>query len=97
MYVFGGTKLATEKLTNELWALDLATTTWALIGTKSTNNSSDAFLPIAVRSHTAHVVGTKMVVLFGLTYVENSYVQEFDFSKFTQKLRGQVFSCLLLF
>ena len=83
MYVFGGTKLATEEITNELWALDLAAMTWALIGTNY--NTSVRSLPVPVRSHTAHVVGSKMVVLLGLTSVEDviiSYVQEFDFGKF---------------
>lgn len=82
MYVFGGTKVLSEEMTNELWALDLTTMTWALI---ETNNSSTAFLPIPVRSHTAHVVGSKMVVMLGMTSLEDStvsLVQEFDFSEF---------------
>ena len=41
-------------------------------------------LPLPVRSHTAHVVGSKMVVLFGLSSGAEtliSYVQEYDFCK----------------
>lgn len=42
------------------------------------------FLPLPVRSHTAHVVGSKMIVLFGLssgTEVLISYVQEYNFGE----------------
>eukprot|EP00731_Ephydatia_muelleri_P020317 Em0013g44a len=89
MYVFGGTKVLSEEMTNELWALDLTTMTWALI---ETNNSSTAFLPIPVRSHTAHVVGSKMVVMLGMTSLEDStvsLVQEFDFITETWSLPVQ--------
>ena len=41
-------------------------------------------LPLPVRSHTAHVIGNKMVTLFGLSSgrtVFLSYVQVFDFGE----------------
>ena len=44
--------------------------------------SRDDYHPIAVRSHTAHVVGSKMVVFFGLSQGELPFVpfvQEYDF------------------
>ena len=47
--------------------------------------SGRSCLPIPVRSHTAHVVGTKMVVIFGLSSGEEnavSFVQEYDFGEF---------------
>ena len=46
--------------------------------------SEENFLPLPVRSHTAHVVGSKMIVLFGLSSGAEtliSYVQEYDFGK----------------
>ena len=40
-------------------------------------------LPVAVRDHTAHVVGNKMVVFFGYAPATNdviiNFVQEYDF------------------
>ena len=42
------------------------------------------YLPLPVRSHTAHVIGSKMVVLFGLTSDSLhliDFVQEYDFGK----------------
>ena len=46
--------------------------------------SEESFLPLPVRSHTAHVVDSKMIVLFGVSSGAEtliSYVQEYDFSK----------------
>lgn len=51
--------------------------------TSDTESASEP-LPIPVRSHTAHVIGNKMVTLFGLSSgrtVLLSYVQEFDFGE----------------
>ena len=42
------------------------------------------YLPMPVRSHTTHIVGSKMVVLFGYSNREDvfiSYVQEYDIGK----------------
>ena len=42
------------------------------------------YLPMPVRSHTAHIVGSKMVVLFGYSSREDifiSYVQEYNIGK----------------
>lgn len=47
--------------------------------------SNQVTLPIRVRSHTAHMVGTVMVVLFGVSDTQHSFlsfVQEYDMSKF---------------
>ena len=48
-------------------------------------HSERNLLPLPVRSHTAHVVGSKMIILFGLssgseTFV--SYIQEYNFGKY---------------
>ena len=40
--------------------------------------------PIRVRGHTAHVIGSTMVVLFGMTDTQRGfidYIQEYDFGK----------------
>ena len=45
------------------------------------------YLPLPVRSHTAHVIGSTMVVLFGLTSDRLNlvgFVQEYDFGKPTR-------------
>ena len=42
------------------------------------------YLPMPVRSHTAHIIGSKMVVLFGYSSREDifiSYVQEYNIGK----------------
>ena len=106
MYIFGGAKLFSEEIVNELWALDLQTQVWtplfdhqplntelvnatlmevgAVTSSISIESSGENVLPLAVRSHTAHVVGSKMIVLFGVSSGEEtliSYIQEYDFSK----------------
>lgn len=117
MYVFGGAKLLTEEIVNELWALDLQTRVWTpLFNHQDVNTERDNdtlvevedvassisiksdrqdFLPLPVRSHTAHVVGSKMIVLFGVSSgaeILISYVQEYDFSKLF--LRGYASACV---
>ena len=120
MYVFGGSLLPSEEITNELWALDLPTLTWTslapptpatpttlpnnTLNVTATNISSEGgeagslvmvevvneganegglLLPVPVRSHTAHVVGDRMVVVFGLSSEGSNsmldFVQEYDF------------------
>lgn len=106
MYVFGGAKLPSEEIVNELWALDLQTQVWTplfyhhTLSTEHDNatlmeigdvpssisieSGEENLLPLPVRSHTAHVVGSKMIVLFGVSSGAEtliSYVQEYDFSK----------------
>ena len=54
------------------------------IVTMMTTNRSTVGVPLRVRSHTAHVVATTMVVIFGMTDADHSFVdfvQEFDFSE----------------
>ena len=87
MFVFGGTLYPSEVFSSELWMLNFTTSEWTPLFTKPVNSteSEDYSLPpVAVRGHTAHVIGSKMVVLFGLSPGEHtflSYVQEYDFSK----------------
>ncbi len=106
MYVFGGAKLLSEEIVNELWALDLQTQVWTPLfdhqplntehnnatlmevggvsSSVSIEPSGENFLPLPVRSHTAHVVDSRMIVLFGVSSGAEtliSYVQEYDFSK----------------
>lgn len=49
-----------------------------------TTNQNAAGLPLHVRSHTAHVVGMTMVVIFGQTKTDQSFidfVQEYNFGE----------------
>ncbi len=83
MYVFGGSLYPSEELTSDLWELDLNTWEWQYLF-NVTQPLSQSAPPIPVRDHTAHVVGSKMVVLYGLTSTMTGYVplvQEYDFSK----------------
>lgn len=60
-----------------------------------TTNEDTPTVPIQVRGHTAHVFGSTMVVLFGMTDLENNFinfVQEYDFSEALQ-LFGQHLYC----
>lgn len=99
MYVFGGSLYPTETITAELWKLDLTTLQWTPLFNQSSSpppdNSSSPFPstpvypaplepPVPVRGHTAHVVGSKMLVLLGYSSAEEpfpSYVQEYDFGE----------------
>ena len=72
---------------SELWRLNLTTFQWTpLFNTSEDNSSAESAvaLPAPVREHTAHVVGSKMVVLFGMSPGETlfpSYIQEYDFGE----------------
>ena len=47
-------------------------------------SNKEGLLPLPVRSHTAHVVGSVMIVLFGLssrTKTSISYVQEYNYGE----------------
>ena len=94
MYVFGGVLYPSETITSELWKLDLASLQWTPLfnesvpasddGTNITERVEPLHPPVAVRGHTAHVVGGKMVVLLGMSPGSDTfpvYVQEYDFSK----------------
>ena len=85
MYVFGGSLYPSETITSELWRLNLTTFQWTLLFADPANSSLTA-LPLAVRGHTAHVVGSKMVILFGISPGEEefpAYVQEYDIGRCT--------------
>lgn len=89
MYVFGGSLLPSEDIVSELWRLNLSTFQWTPLfniseGEGNSSAESAVTLPVAVRGHTAHVVGSKMVVLFGMSPGETifpSYIQEYDFGE----------------
>lgn len=86
MYVLGGSLYPSETILSEFWMLDLTSFKWTPLFNVSANpdNSSAPTLPIPVRGHTAHVVGSKMVVLFGISSGDEllpAYVQEYDFSE----------------
>ena len=73
LLVFGGR--VSENVVNELWSFDIETRQWTLI---SLPRDSDE--PIAVAGHTATLVGSKMIVLFGYGTTKGftNKVQEFD-------------------
>ena len=58
-------------------------------GDNDTSDSNDTIpwgLPLPVRGHTAHVIGNKMVVFFGLAYAAElfpSAIQELDLGKYS--------------
>lgn len=83
MYVFGGSLYPSETISSELWRLNLTTFQWTPLFADSANSSLTA-LPLAVRGHTAHVLGSKMIILFGISPGEGvfpAYVQEYDIGK----------------
>ena len=83
MFVFGGSLFPSEDFTNELWELDLVLWEWLPLFNRTTPTSVIS-LPVPVRDHTAHVVGSKMVVLYGLSSLSTAFfslVQEYDLSK----------------
>ena len=92
MYVFGGSLYPSEVITAELWMLNLTSLEWTPLFNQSMSppdNSTEEEVeelrpPVPVRGHTAHVVGSKMVVLLGLSPGEEEfpvYVQEYDFGE----------------
>lgn len=89
MYVFGGSLYPSEVISSELWVLDLTSLQWTPLFNESTpdlDNSSVPVLqlPVPVRGHTAHVMGSKMLLLFGLSSGGEefpAYVQEYEFGE----------------
>ena len=75
LYVFGGR--IKQKATNELWSFNTQTLHWSLL--PSLGNS-----PLSVAGHSATLVVSKMIVLFGYGpqrgYTDK--VQEYDLSKY---------------
>lgn len=86
MYVFGGSLYPSEDITSELWRLDLTSFQWYPLFNQSSPDSDNSSapllqLPVAVRAHTAHVVGGHMLVLFGLssgTEEFPAYIQRYN-------------------
>lgn len=95
MYVFGGSLYPSEAITAEFWKLNLTSMEWTPLFNVSIDNSIEQEFdnsteaeplspPVPVRGHTAHVVGSKMVVLLGLSHGRENfpvYVQEYDFGE----------------
>ena len=77
MYVFGGR--VNERATHELWSFDTQGLNWSLLPEKGTQGDS----PVPVAGHTATLVGSKMIVLFGYGPQGNytNKVQEYDLGK----------------
>ena len=75
-----------DDLSNNMTSLNQeggATTDISMV-TRDAQDVGGEYLPMPVRSHTAHMVGSRMVVLFGYSSREDlfiSYVQEYDFGK----------------
>ena len=85
MYIFGGALLPTEVVTNELWKFNFTTLTWSQIpstshGNESRNETDKVIMSIGVKEHTAHVIGNKMIIIFGYSEIDTllNYVQEFN-------------------
>ena len=85
MYIYGGALLPTEVVTNELWKFNFTTLTWSQIrstshGNESRNETDQVMMSIGVKDHTAHVIGNKMIIIFGYSEVDTllNYVQEFN-------------------
>lgn len=74
LYVFGGR--VNERATHELWSFDTQGLNWSLLPEKGTQGDS----PVPVAGHTATLVGSKMIVLFGYGPQGNytNKVQEYD-------------------
>ena len=96
MYLYGGSLYPSEVITSELWRLDLDTFQWIALSSNPVNVSVTGclnLLPMPVRGHTAHAVGSKMVVLFGLSSGDDSsfptFVQEYDLSELDCWVRVQ--------
>ncbi len=90
MVIFGGSLYPSETITSELWTLNLTSLQWTPLFDDDRNNGTVPLdrhvLPIAVTGHSAHVIGSKMVVIFGLSSgdeIFSSRVQEYDFSEFS--------------
>ena len=56
MYIFGGK--FNQKASSELWSFDTRTLRWSLL-------PSQGSAPLSVSGHTATLVGSKMIILFG--------------------------------
>ena len=89
LYIYGGV-LNQRKITDEFWAFDMSAHVWAEI-TQNEQQHVDpkattwpTTMPLAVAGHTAHVVGQKMLVIFGYcpTWGFTNVVQEYDFGTF---------------
>ena len=76
--MFGG--VAGRNAVNELWSFDTRSRVWTQISL-----SADSDEPVALAGHTATLVGSKMVVLFGYGpwggNAFNYQVQELDFGR----------------
>ena len=86
MYVYGGSLLPSEEITNELWRFDFRNLNWTEIEScREQNETVTEYCPIGVKDHSANVVDDKMIILFGYSVDNNgelvNFVQEFDLGK----------------
>uniref|UniRef100_A0A158P813 Attractin-like protein 1 n=1 Tax=Angiostrongylus cantonensis TaxID=6313 RepID=A0A158P813_ANGCA len=77
LFMFGGV-VGRKKITSELWSFDLQTREWRLEGGENNNIMAP---PLSVAGHSAHVIGSEMLIFFGyhpeIGFVHN--VQIFNF------------------
>ena len=80
MYIFGGETLDTSEIKNDLWSFNFTTNQWRMV---TANSQGD--LPLGVKHHTAHVIGDKMLVIWGSPQhgqlLSTRLVQLFDFGE----------------
>lgn len=75
--MFGG--VVDKDTTKELWIYDISNSTWTLKNYNSTP-------PVAVASHTAHIINGVMYILFGYSpiYGYKNRIQEYYISEYTR-------------
>ena len=92
MYIFGGELVSSGVVSNELWAFNLTSFEWQVL-LPSNRTTSSSYLPLAVRHHTAHVVGDRMLIIWGFAGNRGSVltrlVQQYDFSMFECTCEGR--------
>ena len=85
MYVYGGSLLPSEEITNELWRFDFRNLNWTDIESCREQNENETvaeYCPIGVKDHSANMVDDRMIILFGYSDGELvNFVQEFDLGK----------------
>ena len=84
MYIFGGELISSGVVANELWSFNLTSYQWQLL--LPSNSTTFPHLPLAVRDHTAHVVGEQMLIIWGFAgnrgTVNTALIQQYDFGAF---------------
>ncbi|KJH43856.1 kelch repeat protein [Dictyocaulus viviparus] len=87
LFMFGGV-IGRKNITSELWSFDLQTKKWTLEGGE---NNDVMLAPLSVAGHTAHVIGSEMLIFFGyhpeIGFVHNVQIFNFGNSPETRKWR----------